>query len=54
MSDVTGAAFWAGFDARLKGAPESSCPFAPDTGKCREWQEGWNEQLPSPDTPEPG
>ncbi|QXQ07024.1 hypothetical protein KX816_02915 [Sphingosinicellaceae bacterium] len=53
MSDVTGAAFWAGFDARLKGAPESSCPFAQDTGKYREWQEGWNEQPPASDVTVP-
>ena len=41
---MTGAAFWAGYDARLRGLPRTACPFALGTEKQAEWHDGWDEK----------
>lgn len=44
-SPMAGAAFWDGYNARLKGDVETRCPYAAGSAKHSEWLEGWHDEI---------
>lgn len=42
---VAGAAFWEGYDARLKGDADVLCPYPVESQLRSDWLEGWHDEI---------